>query len=154
MSYMGRFIEIKARQYCMFVEAVFFRFVSCTMFSYVRIVFIYCFLDSNLLEEISVKKRALHRTIWSQIPCSSLSLFPWLSLSLSFILHLFHLPPACQNLHNWTSICHFSCMLFPLPHLPYSPALILPMQRPTTTLPVCLIKMKPFAEIKYVRKIS
>lgn len=26
------------------------------------------------------------------------------SLSLSFILHPFHLPPACQHLHNWASI--------------------------------------------------
>lgn len=61
-------------------------------------------MESGL--EISAEKRALRRTIWSQIPRTSLRLFPRLSVWLAFILHLSHLPPACQNLHNRASIFH------------------------------------------------
>lgn len=105
--------------------------------------FFYCFLDWSSMEsgeKILAETRALSRTIWSQISSTSLSLFPILAFWLAFILHLSHLPPAYQNLHNQASIFHsiapfplmrdfpprfWSCLVLPLFHrcvwLKYSP---------------------------------
>lgn len=97
-SYTGSIIVMKAGQYAC-TSCSSFGFVPRRLFSRIKTFFIYCFLDWSLMEsgqEISV---ALHRTIWSQIPCTCtpLSLFLCPSLSLSFILHPSHLPPACQT---------------------------------------------------------
>lgn len=84
-----------------------FGFVYCRLFSNVKTFFIYCFLDPSLMEgdqENSVEKRALHRTIWSQIPSTSLSLFLCLSTSLS-VFHLTPLSPAtCPSKPSQSSL--------------------------------------------------
>lgn len=52
------------------------------------------------------------------------------SLSLSFILHPFHLPPACQHLHNWASI-----------FLSIAPFLLLRPFPPSSSPPITILVM-------------
>lgn len=124
-----------------------FLFVSHTLFSHVKTFFIYCSLDSSLMEsgqEISVEKRALRKDHLVTDP-SRLSQ----SISLSFALAVFHLTALSPapvktftiELLSSTSLCHFSsCKLFPLPCLPCSNTLILVMPGLRLIFPVCLIK--------------
>lgn len=143
--YTGCIIGMKAGQYAC-TSCYSFGFVPCRLFSRIKTFFIYCFLDWSIMEsgqEISV---ARHRTIWSQIPrtCTPLSLFLCPSLSLSFILHPSHLPPALSNLHNQASIFHSVAPFLLLHALSTSSSphhLDTGHAQPSTTLPVCLIKM-------------
>lgn len=102
-------------------------------------LYIYCFLDSSLMEsgpEISGEKRVHHRTIWSQIPRTSLSLFLCLSHCLSSYTSLTcHLPVKTFTIEplSFTPSPQFSsCMLFPLPPLYRSPRLDTGQVRPVT----------------------
>lgn len=136
----------------MLVQAVIFLgFVSCGLFPHVKTFFtVYCFLDWSLMEsgqEISVEKRALGRTIWSQIPRTSLSQFLPHCLS-SYTSLTRHLPVKTITIEPLS----FSRFLL-LHALSTSSSPLLPASppptprpdtghaRPATTLPVCLIKM-------------
>lgn len=145
---------LRWKQDNMLVEAVFFfGFVFCRLFAHVKTFFIYCFLDSSLMESgqgISAEKRALHTTIWSQISLNSLSLF-----SLSFSLAVFHLTPlspsTCPSNPSQSNLylslhrpISSSCVLFPLPPLPCSPALILVVPGPRLLCQCVWLKCSPW----------
>lgn len=109
----------------------FYRLVQCLHVS--KLFFIYCLLGWTLMEsaeQIGVEERALCAAIRSHyprtpLPSISLSSSPWLS----FILHPAHLPPACQHLHNWASIC-LPIALFPTPASLFPPQLPRNQSRP------------------------
>lgn len=103
-----------------------------TVFPCQNFLYIYCFLDSSLMEsgqEISGEKWVHHRIIWSQIPCTSLSLFLCLSHCLSSYTSLTcHLSKPSQS----SLYLLLRRPISPLPPLYCSPCLDTGQVRPAT----------------------
>lgn len=123
MSYMGCFVEIKA-QYCMFVKAFWGGFVSCTMFSYVRIVFIVSCIQNYW-------RRFQSRSEYSTEPFGLRSLAP---LSVYFPASLFH------RLSSYTSFTyHLPAKTFTIEPLSFTLSLLLHALSTSSSAPLpCL----------------
>ncbi len=124
--YMGCIIEMKAGQYartsCYFFGICFLRTVPpCQNFLY-SVLFPGLELNGEWSGDFSGEASTRQNHLVTDPSHLSQSISP----SLSFILHLSHPPPACQNHHNRASIflsisplaCSFHFLLSPAPRLP------------------------------------
>lgn len=145
-SYMGCSIEIKGRQYVCRACFFFFFWISlqhkCSHVQELSLLFPGLELNGgDFSQEVSTPQNHL---VSDPLHLSQ-------AISLSFSLTVFHLTPlsptTClskpSQLNLYLSLCHVSCMLFPLSSLFLLPCLDTGHAGPATTLPVCLIKMQP-----------